>query len=152
MGHRDLDKCINVQMIQVMKLHRHIADNALSKLGLYAGQEIILFKLWRHDGLTQSQLAEALSVEPPTVTKMVQRMEASGLLERRPDVNDGRVSHVYLTDKGRELEQSVRSIWDQLESALTQGLSDVELALMSRILGQMRGNMEHVEDGEIVCP
>ena len=152
MGKRDLDKCINVQMMKVMKLHRHVADNALNKLGLYAGQEVILFKLWRHDGLTQSQLAEALYVEPPTITKMVQRMEASGLLERRPDVNDGRVSRVYLTDKGRELEQPVRDIWDQLETALTQGLSDVELALMSRILGQMGGNMQQVEESTIENP
>jgi DNA-binding MarR family transcriptional regulator len=83
---------------------------------------------------------------------MVQRMEASGLLERRPDVNDGRVTRVFLTDKGRELEQPVRSIWDQLEMTLTQGLSDVELALMSRILGQMRGNMEHVEGCTFECP
>jgi MarR family transcriptional regulator, organic hydroperoxide resistance regulator len=152
MRQRDLDKCINVQMIQVMKLHRHIADNAFSKLGLYAGQEIILFKLWRHDGLTQSQLAEALFVEPPTINKMVQRMEACGLLERRPDVHDGRVSRVFLTDKGRQLEQRVRAIWDQLENALTQGLSDIELALMSRILRQMRGNMELVEGDPLDCP
>jgi DNA-binding MarR family transcriptional regulator len=152
MGQRELDKCINIQMMKVMKLHRHVAEVALNKLGLYAGQEVILFKLWRHDGLTQTQLAEALLVEPPTVTKMVQRMEASGLLERRPDINDGRVSRVYLTDKGRALEQPVRSIWDQLETTLTQGLSEVEMALMTRILGQMCGNMEQVEEDSIVCP
>ena len=54
-------------------------------------------ELWDHDGRTQADLAESLGVEPTTVTKMLQRMEGSDLVDRRPDATDRRAIRVYLT-------------------------------------------------------
>jgi MarR family transcriptional regulator, organic hydroperoxide resistance regulator len=136
-----LEACLGFHLIQLMKAHRYYTETRLHEVGLYAGQEIIMFHLWHDDGLAQSQLAESIGVEAPTITKMVQRMAASGLVERRADPQDARVSRVFLTEKGRDLEPAVRAIWEQLEAKLTSGLSDVETALLSRMIAQMRSNM-----------
>ncbi len=133
--------CVSYLLIQVMKAHRRHAEPALNALGLHVGQEMILFRLWENDGITQSELAGCLCVEAPTITKMLQRMEATGLIERRPDLQDARVSRVYLTPKSRDLEGPVRSLWQDLEDKTLQGLSEAEIMLLRRLLLQIHENL-----------
>ncbi|NWF67941.1 MAG: MarR family transcriptional regulator [Chloroflexi bacterium] len=137
-----LHECIGYVLVQVMKAHRYRAENALNQLGLHTGQEMILFQLWEQEGLAQSQLVENLCVEPPTVTKMLQRLEKAGLVERRQDSEDGRISRVYLTTAGRALEAPVRQIWATLERDLAAGLSETEKMLLRRLLMQLQGNLQ----------
>jgi DNA-binding MarR family transcriptional regulator len=136
-----LDEKIGYLLIQIMKAHRGIAEQKFGEVGVHVGQEMILYKLWCENGVTQSQLADHICVEPPTITKMVQRMEASGLVERRPDPDDARVSRVYLTERSREIEAAIRRAWDDLEAATVAGLSDMEQALLRRLLMQVLHNL-----------
>lgn len=132
---------IGYQLIQVLKAHRHLAEAGFSAFGIYVGQEFILFRLAEQDGIAQSELAEHLCVEAPTVTKMVRRMEAAGLVERRQDPEDGRLSRVFLTAKGRAAEQSARRVWHELEATTVKGLSDAEQMLLHRLLVQIGDNL-----------
>ena len=91
--------------------------------------------------MPQSQLAACMGVEPPTATKMLQRMEHAGLIERRPDPEDARISRVYLTERGRALEQPVLEVWKQLETQTVAGLSPTEQALLRRLLMQVSANL-----------
>jgi MarR family transcriptional regulator, organic hydroperoxide resistance regulator len=138
---KQLKDYIGYSLIQVLKAHRHIAEVEFTKYGVHPGQEMILFHLWDEDGLSQSQIAEGVCVEPPTITKMVQRMEASGLVERRQDTQDARVSRVYLTDKGRAIEESLRRVWADLEAQTVTGLTDTEIMLLRRLLIQIHENL-----------
>lgn len=138
---RQIKDYIGYQLLQVHKAHRQRAEAALNKLGVHTGQEMVLLQLWIEDGIPQSQLAACMGVEPPTATKMLQRMERAGLIERRPDSEDARISRVYLTERGRALEQPVLDIWKQLEAETASGLSLVEQALLHRLLQQMLTNL-----------
>jgi MarR family transcriptional regulator, organic hydroperoxide resistance regulator len=132
---------VSYLLVQVMKAHRQYAEVMLNKLGLHAGQEMILFQLWDEDGIPQSQIAECMCVELPTVTKMVQRMEASGLVERRQDPDDARVSRVFLTEHSRKIGERVLEVWAQLEEQTLAGLTDAERMLLRRLLLQIGGNL-----------
>lgn len=132
---------LGYQILQIHRAHRNRAEAALNALGLYTGQELILFQLWQEEGVTQSQLVELLCVEPPTITKTLQRLERAGLVERRQDGEDARISRVYLTEQGRALELPVKKIWDDLETLTTAHLSEVEQALLQRLLSQVRENL-----------
>jgi MarR family transcriptional regulator, organic hydroperoxide resistance regulator len=132
---------IGFQLVQICRAHRNRADAALNELGLHVGQEWILFELWREEGPTHSQLAEQMCLEPPTITKMLQRMEGSGLVERRQDSEDARVSRVYLTDNGRGLEKQVIKVWQQLEVDTVRGLNETEQLLLRRLLIQISHNL-----------
>jgi len=128
-------------LLQIHKAHRQRAEAGLNKLGVHTGQEMILLQLWIEEGIPQSQLAASMEVEPPTATKMLQRMERAGLIERRPDPEDARVSLVYLTERGRALEQPVLDVWKQLEAQTVSGLSLTEQTLLHRLLLQMLTNL-----------
>lgn len=136
-----LHNCIGFRLLQVHRAHRSRAEAALNELGLYTGQEMLLFTLWEEEGLTQSQLVEKLCVEPPTVTRTLQRLQQAGIVERRPDPEDGRVTRVFLTHKGRSLQKEVRDIWENLDKLTTQGLSEVEVALLRRLLDLISVNL-----------
>jgi MarR family transcriptional regulator, organic hydroperoxide resistance regulator len=140
MGH-PLRNYLGYRILQIHRVHRSRAETAFNKLGLYTGQEWILFQLWNEEGQTQSQLVNRLRVEPPTVTKTLDRLEKAGLVERQPDPDDARVSRVYLTPAGKALETKVRKIWDDLEVLTAAGLSEVELALLGRLLDHIYQNL-----------
>src|SRR5262245_44660156 len=136
-----LQDYIGYRIIQILKAHRGHAEPAFAALGLYPGQEHVLFQLWNEEGLTQSQLSENLCIEPPTVTKSLQRLEQAGLVERRQDPDDARVSRVYLTERGRALQAPVQKTWDDLEALTVKGLSEIEKALLRRMLEQINKNL-----------
>lgn len=138
---KQLESYVGYRMVLALKAHRRLAEAAFSKVGLYPGQEMILFELWNEEGLTQSQLVEKVCVEPPTVTKTLQRLEKVGMVERRQDAEDARVSRVYLTPKGCALRNQVQSMWDDLEAQTVKGLSEVEKVLMLRLLDQIYKNL-----------
>jgi len=138
---RQIRDYIGFQVLQIHKAHRSRAEAALNKLGLHTGQEMLLLQLWIEEGIPQSQLAASMEVEPPTATEMLQRMERAGLIERRPDPEDARISRVYLTERGRALEQPVLDVWKQLEAQTVAGLSLTEQALLHRLLMQILTNL-----------
>ena len=138
---KQLEEHVGYLLVQVCKAHRQCAESALNEHGVHAGQEMILLQLYSGEGIPQSQLAEALCVEPPTVTRMLQRMEASGLVERRADPADARVSLVSLTEQGRQAELPILRAWDELEARLVAGLTDMEQALLRRLLMQALKNL-----------
>ena len=138
---RQIQDYIGFQLLQIHRAHRRHAEAALNKLGLHTGQEMVLLQLWLEEGIPQSQLAACMEVEPPTATKMLQRMERAGLIDRRLDPEDARVSRVYLTERGRSLEQPVLDVWRQLEAQSVAGLSPTELALLRRLLMQVSANL-----------
>lgn len=132
---------LNYLIIQVARAHRALAAELLEQLGLHPGQEYILLNLYEQDGLNQSQLAERLAVQPPTVTKMLQRMEATGLLERRSSPQDSRVWLVYLSEKGRALMPRIHQAWIELETCTSQGLSVEEKEQLEVLLGKVRTHL-----------
>ncbi len=136
-----LDDYIGYRILQIHRAHRNRAEASLNELGLYTGQEMVLFQLWKEEGLTQTQMVDALCVDPSTVTKTLQRLEKAGLVQRRQDADDARVSRVYLTPEGRALRVPVQKIWDDLEALTVQGLSDIEKALIGRLLDQITANL-----------
>ena len=135
------EESLNFQFIQLVKEHRQRAEEALSQLGLHVSQELFLFVLWQDEGLSQSELAARLRVELPTVTKAVQRMERAGLLIRQDDEKDTRVSRVYLTEKGRALYAPALKLWQDLEARMLQGMTEIEQALLRRLMQQMVSNL-----------
>jgi DNA-binding MarR family transcriptional regulator len=135
-----LEDTVGFQLIHAFRVHRQSAEEALRELGLYAGQEMILFQLWHEEGLTPSHLAQQMRVEPPTMTQMLRRMEHAGFITRCQDSEDARISRVYLTERGRALEHPVYQVWHQLEERTLAGFSLAEQALLRRLLIQVRLN------------
>lgn len=91
--------------------------------------------------LSQRELAERIGVEPPTVTRMLQRLEQAGVVERRPDERDGRVIRVCLSAHGQALQQPAEAVWGVLEARTTNALSDVEVEQLRILLTKVLTNL-----------
>jgi DNA-binding MarR family transcriptional regulator len=101
-----------------------------------------MLQLLRDGPLSQRELAERIGVEPPTVTRMLQRLELAGIVERRPDKHDARVVRVCLSAHGRALQPPAEEVWNIIEARTISGLSDAEVeqlrALLTRVLDNLR--------------
>jgi DNA-binding MarR family transcriptional regulator len=128
-------------LAKVCRVHRSNIGGLLAGVGLHVGQEMVLLELWREDGLKGGVLADRLGVEPPTVTRMLRRMESCGFVERRPDPADARSFRVYLTEKGRALEEPVARIWKEVEEKTLQDISPEETLALRRLLARVRKNL-----------
>lgn len=102
---------------------------------------MVLSHLWGQDGLTPSELADRLGVEPPTITNMLSRMEKAGFLERCRDPRDARCTRVYLTGKGRELREPVESHWEAVQKNAFAGITAEEEALLRGLLDRIQDNL-----------
>jgi len=138
----NIRKTIIFPLIQISRRLHKRAVNDLNALGLYAGQEKFLLLLWEQDGLTQSQIAEQMCVEHATVTQVLERLERAGLIQRCRDEKDGRISRVYLTDKGRALQEPVQRLWSEWEAQALVGFTQEEKLLLRRFLLQMQENLD----------
>ena len=128
-------------LAKVCRAHRGNVGGMLAQIGLHAGQDMVLIELWQGDGLRGGELAWRLGVEPPTITKMLRRLEGVGLVERRPDPADARSFLAYLTEEGRALEGSVARLWERAEAKTLAGLDAAERRELGRLLTKVRAGL-----------
>jgi DNA-binding MarR family transcriptional regulator len=142
MTRKAIPETLGYLLVQICRANRSQAQERLSQIGLHTGQEMFLLRLWRQDGQTQTELADEICVQPATITRMIDRLAKEGLVERRSDEEDRRVSRVYLTEAGRALQRPVENIWHELEQESFANLSLDEKVLLRRLLLQVRENLD----------
>lgn len=139
-------KSVTFRLVQAAKAQRARSGGHLMRIGLHPGQELVLKVLADEDGRTMSQLALALGVQPPTVTKMVTRLSAQGYVRRQTSDTDGRLARVHLTDEGRGLIDSVDKSWKRLEREAMAGLEDKDRKKLRKMLRQIERNLSLAVD------
>jgi DNA-binding MarR family transcriptional regulator len=131
------------QAIRLLSLrHRARAAALLAPLGLHPGQEVLLLELARNGPQIQAQLSEALGCEPPSVTLMTRKLEATGHIRRRPAPSDKRASIVELTHSGRVLADQIKEVWCALAEETVTGLPARTVAELPGVLGTLTGNVD----------
>jgi DNA-binding MarR family transcriptional regulator len=92
--------------LAMTKLYKPLLD----ELGLTYPQYVAMLALWERDGLMVSELGERLSLDSGTLTPLLKRLEAAGLIARIRDTADERRVHITLTAAGRKLKARARKI------------------------------------------
>jgi len=124
-----------------MRLHRQFMRRRLGESDVHPGQGICLNILARHDGIAQRDLAEAMHVAAPTLSRMLRSMESAGLVERRPDEVDQRVTRVHLSSDGRALAREARAaLADHIPLAIA-ALSPDERVELARLLDKLSASI-----------
>jgi DNA-binding MarR family transcriptional regulator len=126
--------------------HRTRTAALLNDIGLFPGQEQVLKLLTGGDGRTMSAMAEALAIRPPTASKMIARLSAQGLVERRASQEDARIVSVYLTDEGRRRATALDAIAAKTEDELLDGLDNKDRRRLRKLLRKISKNLMVVED------
>ncbi len=134
-------KSVTFQLAQTARAHRTRAGVHLGRIGLHPGQEAVLKALGDKDGQSMSELAAALAVQPPTVTKMIARLGAQGLVSRQVSAADGRLARVFLTDSGRDRVVAVDTAWKRVEKEALAGFDDKDRKRLRKLLKAMEKNL-----------
>ncbi len=137
----DVEPEIGPLLVQICRAQRNLAAAALGAINMHVGQENLVYRLATEEGVSQAHPAGALCLDAPTVTKMLVRLERDGVVARRPDAEDARVSRVYLTPHGKALVEPVLDVWRQMEERITRGLSEAETLLLRRLLLHILDNL-----------
>jgi DNA-binding MarR family transcriptional regulator len=129
-------------LAKACRAHRAYVGELLAEHGLHVGQEMVLVELWQGDGLRCGDLADRLGVEPPTITKMLRRLESCGLVERRADPEDARSLRVYLTGRAQALEEPVSRCWERAEQTVLAGMSTSDRQTFRKLLDRVKSNLD----------
>lgn len=125
----------------VSRLRRNMVDRALKPIGLTRSQWWVLAFLSRRDGMPQVALADELDVGKVALGGLVDRLEASGLVERRGDPIDRRVKRIHLTKAGSKLVRDIRASVTDVEEEIVDGVDVSDLHATIRALRKMKSNL-----------
>ncbi|MDG4549382.1 MAG: MarR family transcriptional regulator [Candidatus Contendobacter sp.] len=123
------------------RLLRKLIDRRLQPLGLSRAQWSILAILSNRDGLSQSQISDELEIEKSTVGRLIDQVEKSGWIERRPIPGDRRLWGVHLTGQARRLITEVENIVLNTREEMLRGLSDEQQQILSEMLQTVKLNL-----------
>ncbi len=130
-----------VLIAEISKLHFLITRDKLEELGLYPGQPALLFSLLKKDGQVQRAVAKNLNISPATMNVTIKRMEKNGLVYRKQDENDKRVSRVFICEEGKNICKRLKGVHESIEGEYLNNLSEEEKIIAKRILLQVKENL-----------
>lgn len=133
---------VSFAIFALARSHRARAASLLADIGLFPGQELLLMTLAAKDGAPQKSLCDSMSLDHSTIAKSLARLEKSGLIERHKGAEDGRVSNVFITDKGREATAAISRVWAELEQLTVADLTAEERQEMVKLSGKIVPRME----------
>jgi len=143
----DLSRNFGFLLNDVARLLRTLYDRRIRELGLTRAQWWVLTHLFRADGITQTELAEVLEIEKPTLGRLLDRLESKGWVRRTHDSRDRRIWRVRLTKEVEPALRTMRAIAAELRRDALAGLSAAErerfvdslLAIKANLL-RLQGN------------
>ena len=116
-----------------------------SAYGLSAAQWRLLVRLVKEEGVAQARLAELLEIEPISVSRLLDRMEEGGWIERRQDASDRRVRTIFPTDKSRDAFAAIKGVAGEVYDLALAGLTTEEKQILVKGLNTIITNLA---DGE----
>ena len=117
----------------------HQLAQELRPAGIGIGQWAVLLFLWARDGMSQAELSRVVAIEPPTMVRTIDRMVRDGLVTRASDPDDGRLTRIYLTERGRSLRDELIPNAIAVNSATLGRLTPAEGRALQRLLGKLVG-------------
>src|SRR5215471_1065335 len=137
----DFDDDLLILLSDVARHMRTYADQLAQAHGMTRAQLIILARLERQRDLSQNELAALAEVAPMTVARLIDRLEAIGLVKRCTDPGDRRIWRLRLTPAAAPLLREIKHFRTKLHSVMTKGIEPGVLNAMARGLRQMKENV-----------
>lgn len=136
-----LKREIAFTIMDVARMLKTYADQRARQFGISRAQWGVLVRLDRSEGLKQSELAEILDLQPISLTRLLDRLAANGLIERRPDPNDRRANRLYLTPAARPLLTELAALSQDMMATVLEGLDSAANERLLRDLNAIKDNL-----------
>ncbi len=139
----DDDTNESLMMHDIARMLRRLIDRRMQGLTLTRSQWIVLAALRRNEGVRQVVLADFIDVEPITLARLLDKLEAGGWVTRMEDPTDRRAKRIYPTDKARALMQEMRTLMLDIRREALQGFTAGEHAALVAALSRLKANVAH---------
>jgi DNA-binding MarR family transcriptional regulator len=139
-----LDNAMAFWVHRVYQAQRNAMYRAFREKGVELTPEQwgVLVRLWERDGRTQTDLCESTFRDRPTMSRMIDALEAAGLVERRATEGDARARLVFLTAAARELKPKLVPVARRLVDGMLRGISQRDLETTRATLQRIFANLE----------
>jgi MarR family transcriptional regulator, transcriptional regulator for hemolysin len=128
----------------VARLLRTYADYKASRFGITRAQWAVLVRVDRSEGLNQSELAEVLDLQPITLTRLLDKLCDSGLIERRPDPTDRRAKRLFLMAAARPLLERLGALGEETMEDTLVGVGGESVQQMVSKLSVVKENLRRL--------
>jgi MarR family transcriptional regulator, transcriptional regulator for hemolysin len=128
-------------LYDVARQMRTRADQRARMQGMTRAQWVILARLERQPGMSQNEMAAVVEVEPITIARLVDRLEARGVVERKSDPKDRRVWRLHLTPAATPILREIKTYRAELHELITGGIDPATLQAMIDGLLRMKANL-----------
>lgn len=132
------EECFYFSLSIAFRLVNRVMEMTLQKVGLTPVQFLALKGLYDKDGLTIKELSELLVQDSTSITRLVDRLEKAGLVERKVDENDKRSINVFLSDKARKYAPKAKKIWRRVNRLLQRNFTEKDLTGFFNVMNKMR--------------
>lgn len=136
------DDYIGYVLSDVARLMRTVFDRRVRELGLTRGQWLVLTRLTRRPGSSQTELADMLELDRASAGRMIDRMENGGWLERRPDPVDRRIKRLHLTAHARSVHASMWKLAEATVDDALKPLSSKERGEFARMAAAVKRRLQ----------
>lgn len=141
----DLDQSLGFLVAQLAKKMTAEFNSLLAEHGLTTTQWGVLACLWREDGLTQREISRRTGIDAATLTEMLKRMAARGLVRRERDPDNNRYQRVYLVTHDAELRDTISSLAAGVNEHAFTGFTASDRARLITLIGRALANLDTTE-------
>jgi len=134
-----------IGQVHRLSTKRFVQNSHMHGLEISLDQWLVLGPIWKHDGISQKDIAEYCGKDKTSITKIIDTLEKKNLVVRVTDQLDHRVKRVVLSQKGRELFLSALPVMAQTRDELRSGISDKEIEALKTILNKIYKNLNDIQ-------
>jgi MarR family transcriptional regulator for hemolysin len=145
----DFENSVGCYIVDSARLMRKVFDRRVKKLGVTRSQWSVLMNLKCREGITQSELAELVEIEKPSLVRLLDKLEDSGMVMRKGDKEDRRIKRVYLTESAWGLIAEINKEGLILRKEFLMGISEENQKNLIELLGKVKHNLIILSDENI---
>lgn len=142
------EKEITFKMIRTNIIHRRIMESSLEKVGVFQGQHRILMELSENEYHSQKEIAAAMKVSTATIAIALKKLEKNGYINKITDEEDNRLNIIVITEKGRNVVEMSRQLFDDIDSTMFEGFSHEEKKNFINMLDRIEDNLLRYEENK----
>jgi len=140
------NKKIIYQLINLAIKHKKIMQNYLDETGVYHAQYRLLLAISHNENASQNDIAKLMDVSAATIAVSLKKLEKGGYINREIDEKDNRLNKIHITEKGKQVVEQSKKIFEAVDQKVFQGITDEEKAALINLLQKLNNNLSKIED------
>lgn len=142
-------RAIQNKFICIGRLHHQAIEGKIGATGVHKSQHMILMYLYRNKSeLSQIDIAKHFEISPAAVAVSLKKLEAGGYIERNSALSDNRYNEIRITEKGKEVVEYSRKVFECIDEKTFKGITDNERETLTSLLDKIIFNLKQFSGKE----